>query len=52
MDNNDLPDDITLGSNVTDVTKEPELEFDYYLELARMWDEEDLTGPPHCHYDY
>ena len=27
-----------------------EIGLDYYLEIARQWDEEDLTSPPHSHY--
>ena len=29
-----------------------ELEFDYYFEIARQWDEEDLTAPPHRPYGW
>ena len=55
MDNNDLTNDVTLSSNVTDDIKGPPppkdllLEIDLCLEIARLYDEEDLTAPPHSH---
>lgn len=54
MSTNNLPDDIKNEPNVTNVTNSkpgdaPEIEFDWYTTLAKLWDEEDLTCPPHSH---
>jgi hypothetical protein len=53
MSNNDLANDITSEGNVTDDIKGPppprdiDLETELCLEIARQFDEEDLTAPPH-----
>jgi hypothetical protein len=55
MNNNDLTNDDTLESNITDDIKGPppprdlSLEIVLCLEIARLYDEEDLTAPPHSH---
>lgn len=53
MDSNDLTNDNTSGGDVTDDIKGPppprDLSFEIALclEIARLYDEEDLTAPPH-----
>ena len=54
MKTNNLLHDDTSADNVTDVIGPPPpkdipLEEDLCLELARLYDEEDLTAPPHIH---
>ena len=44
---NDMTDKPHVIRGPFDVT---EIEFDYYFEIARQWDEEDLTAPPHRPY--
>lgn len=46
-DTNVLTNDDINSSNVTD---DVNLTFDWALTLARLWDTEDLTCPPHSHY--
>ena len=47
-DTNKLTNDDVNGSNVTD---DISLSFDWVLALAHLWDTEDLTCPPHNHYN-
>ena len=42
-----LDDDMRVKRHVIPLSRE--IEFDWAIEIARQWDEEDLTPPKHVH---
>ena len=45
------PEHLTIWKQQSGSFPKHELEYDYYLMLAHLYDTQDLTGPPHAIYE-